>query len=205
MVLHCRIKLNFSKRMNRNCSTPGNTAFYVVNYISLSFNRFIFKIWSTARRMSEANSKGIPVAQLPIKALMQLKDTFELDMQKLTATIQLTNESVHKAQLTREAISTFASSEKNKTMLVPITESMYAVGRVAENNRPIIEIGTGYFAETSVDNALAFFARKIGRLNSQQEALRQKYKESQMNYEQIVEVLNQRIQAAQQRRNAQSS
>ena len=143
-----------------------------------------------------AKGAALQITSLTVEQLMMIKNQLEGELQKLSATIQLTNESVAKATTAKEALAAFAASESGKEMLVPITESMYVHGVVQETKRPIIELGNGYFAETSVDNASQFFSRRISRLNSQQEQLRNSFKEKQQQYQLVVQVANQKIQAS---------
>ena len=143
------------------------------------------------------SDQGVPLTQLPLQQVMQLKKQFEDELTKLSATIQLTNEQVMKTTQAKAELKQFSNTEEGKTMLVPITESLYVTGKVATNKRPIIELGTGYFAETSVEKADAFFTRRIQRLNNQQETLRNSFKEKQKQYQMVVTVANQKVQAAQ--------
>ena len=141
-------------------------------------------------------AEQLSLTSLTVEQLMILKNRLEGELQKLTTTIQLTNESVAKTQSAKDALANFAASQPGKEMLVPITESMYVKGVVEETKRPIIELGSGYFAETSVDNASQFFSRRIARLNTQQEQLRTQFKEKQQQYQIVVSVANQKLQAA---------
>lgn len=147
--------------------------------------------------MATQQPGSISLNSLNIQQLMGLKKQYETELSKLTTTIQLTNDTVLKTTQAREELKTFTSTPSGKTMLVPITESLYVTGKVCEENRPLIELGTGYFVETSVEKADAFFGRRIARLNSQQEALKNTFKEKQHQYQIIVQVANQKIQAAQ--------
>ena len=140
-------------------------------------------------------AEQLSLSSLTVEQLMIIKNRLEGELQKLTATIQLTNESVAKTQAAKDALANFAASQPGKEMLVPITESMYVKGVVQETKRPIIELGSGYFAETSVDNASQFFSRRISRLNTQQEQLRGTFKEKQQQYQLVVTLANQRLQA----------
>lgn len=144
-----------------------------------------------------AKPQTISLASLNIQQLMNLKKQYEEELGKLTATIQLTNDTVLKTTNAREELKSFSKST-GKTMLVPITESLYVTGKVAEDNRPLIELGTGYYAETSIEKADAFFARRVARLNKQQETLKTNFKEKQHQYQIVVQIMNQKLQAAQQ-------
>jgi len=143
--------------------------------------------------------QGISLASLSLQQLLQLKKQFEQELQKLTNTIQLTNDSVMKSTQAKEELKTFAKMEQGKEMLVPITESLYVTGKSASGNRPIIELGTGFFVETSVEKADSFFGRRIARLSHQQESLKNTFKEKQNQYMVIGQIINQKIQANQSR------
>ena len=143
------------------------------------------------------SQQGIPITQLSIQQCFQLKKQYEEELTKLTATIQITNDQVLKTTQAKAELKQFAQTEEGKTMLVPITDSLYVTGKVSSNKRPIIELGTGYFAETSIEKAEAFFNRRIQRLNNQQETLRNSFKEKQTQYQTVVQVTNQKVQAAQ--------
>ena len=141
--------------------------------------------------------QGVPLTQLNVQQVFQLKKQFEDELSKLSATIQLTNEQVMKTTQAKAELKQFTSAEEGKTILVPITESLYVTGKIAHNKRPIIELGTGYFAETSVEKADAFFNRRIQRLNAQQEQLRKTFKEKEQQYQMVIKVANQKVQQAQ--------
>lgn len=142
--------------------------------------------------------KQLPLSALSLDQLITLKSQLEGELQKLTASIQLTNETIAKTNSAKDSLAQFAATEPGKEMLVPITESMYLPGVVEETKRPMIELGTGYFAETSVENATNFFNRRLTRLTKQQESLRVTFKEKQSQYQITVQIINQKL--AQQRR-----
>jgi prefoldin alpha subunit len=146
--------------------------------------------------MAAKQPQGVPLSALTVDQLLGLKSQLESELQKLSAAIQLTNETVAKAQRAKEALAVFAASEPGREMLVPITDSMYVHGIVHETKRPIIELGTGYFTETSVENAQQFFSRKISRVNVEQEALRASFKDKQQYLQIVVQIANQKLQAA---------
>lgn len=147
--------------------------------------------------MASGQPKPVPLSALTLDQLFSIKSRLESDLQKLTASIQLTTETVEKTSAAKDGLTQFTSIEPGKEMLVPITESMYVPGIVG-SKRPIIDLGTGYFAETSVENATNFLNRRIERLNKQQEQLRTSFKDKQSQYQMTVQIINQKLE--QQRR-----
>jgi prefoldin alpha subunit len=67
-------------------------------------------------------------------------------------------------------------------------------GYVNVAKRPIIELGTGYFAETSIENATAFFGRKVAKLNGQHDILRNSLRENEQKLGWVNEIVAQKVQ-----------
>jgi prefoldin alpha subunit len=136
----------------------------------------------------------VPLSALSLQQLVGIRREINDEVRQLTATIQLTNEAIAKAQKAREALATFSTCESGKEMLVPITGSMYVHGVVHAAKRPIIELGTGYFTETTIENANGHFTRKLSRLNGQHEALRNTLRETEQKLQIVQAIIAQKVQ-----------
>jgi prefoldin alpha subunit len=55
--------------------------------------------------------------------------------------------------------------------MVPLTASLYVSGTLADPSRVVLDIGTGYFVETSTDKGVAYCERKVEFVRSQLDAL----------------------------------
>lgn len=72
--------------------------------------------------------------------------------------------------------------ENGAQILVPLTGSMYVPGNIINNDKFIVDIGTGYCVEKNQKAALDYFKRKVQFLDEQiekyvrliQEAIKQR-------------------------------
>ena len=55
--------------------------------------------------------------------------------------------------------------------MVPLTASLYVPGTLADPDRVVIDIGTGYFIETTAAKGAAYCARKVDFVRAQLDAL----------------------------------
>jgi len=55
--------------------------------------------------------------------------------------------------------------------MVPLTASLYVPGALADPSRCVLDVGTGYFIETSVAKGVAYCERKVEFVRSQLDAL----------------------------------
>jgi hypothetical protein len=52
-------------------------------------------------------------------------------------------------------------------MLIPLTPSVYVAGKLAEQDRVLVDIGTGYFVEKDCKGADEYYVRKVKYLQEQ--------------------------------------
>merc|ERR1719231_1385495 len=78
-------------------------------------------------------------------------------------------------------------------MLVPVTGSMYVRGETTQVETLLVDVGTGYFIEKSVDEAKAFLTRKMALIESQAQNVQAAAQFKQNNLGQTVDVMNRKI------------
>lgn len=59
------------------------------------------------------------------------------------------------------------SSNNAQQLLVPLSASLYVKGRVVENDKYMIDIGTGYYVEKTSDEAIEFYSKRIDKLDTE--------------------------------------
>ena len=78
-------------------------------------------------------------------------------------------------------------------MLVPITSSLYVPGETAPLDNVLVDVGTGYFIEKSVEEAQAFLKRKMDLIEAQAQNVQAAAQFKQRNLSQTVDVMNQKV------------
>lgn len=99
--------------------------------------------------------------------LSGLKKQLDDELQTLTASFQ----SLRAAQSKfRECLTSLAKGldAKNisRTILVPLTSSLYVPGKLKDTETVIVDVGTGFFVEKKVDEAKIFYEGKVKELQS---------------------------------------
>lgn len=142
---------------------------------------------------NEGQQQMINLAKLPLPQLDQLK-------QQLTQEINVLQESMSRLKMVQQS---FVSSDtaldqlkqvaEHKPILVPLTGSLYVPGKLAKPNRVMVDIGTGYYVQKSVDDAKKYFEKKIGFLAKQMEQLQPILQQKVLVREEINDVFQQRL------------
>merc|ERR1719443_5298 len=94
---------------------------------------------------------AINLFALSLDQLNQLKTSIEEELQGLNGAIQQLQVSRNKLTTSKEALTRLASTEEGTPMLVPITSSLYVPGETTQLETVLVDVGTGYFIEKSVE------------------------------------------------------
>lgn len=81
--------------------------------------------------------------------------------------------------------------------MVPLTGSMYVPGKLADTEKVLIDIGTGYFAEVTIPHAKEYFKRRIAYVTEQMEKIQVIGQEKNRIREATMDVMEMKLQSLQ--------
>ncbi|KAM0696998.1 hypothetical protein Q7P36_003069 [Cladosporium allicinum] len=146
-------------------------------------------------------SKGnqIDLNALSVQQLSQVKKQFDEEVQHLTNSYQ--NLRVAQQKFKDCVVSVkdgVAGSAQDKTLLVPLTSSLYVPGKLASTSHVLVDVGTGFYVEKTTDDALTFYNGKIEELAGNIKELENVVNGKANNLRMIEEVLRQKMLVQQQ-------
>lgn len=143
---------------------------------------------------NEAKGEQINLTKLSIQQLDQLKT-------QLTQELGVLQESLGRLKMVQQSFLSSDTSldqlknvEKNKEILVPLTGSLYVPGKLIAHEKVLVDIGTGYYVNKSVDEAKKYFEKKIMFLSKQMEQLQPIMQQKAMIRDDVLEVLQYKVQ-----------
>ena len=92
----------------------------------------------------------------------------EQELQGLQGAIQQLQVSRNKLTNSKDALELLSKTPDGTPMLVPLTSSLYVPGETAPLDNVLVDVGTGYFIEKSIDHAQAFLQRKMALIENLQ-------------------------------------
>lgn len=60
-----------------------------------------------------------------------------------------------------------APENAEQQILVPASASLYLPGKIIDNRKFMVDIGTGYYVDKSAEEAIAFYEKKVAKLNKE--------------------------------------
>ncbi|XP_041460242.1 prefoldin subunit 5-like [Lytechinus variegatus] len=144
--------------------------------------------------MSEGGQQ-VDLMQLPIPQLNGLKEQLDQEVEMMQGSLQQLKMAQSRFMESSESIAKLNSDNEGKEMLVPLTSSLYVPGKLQDVNNVLIDIGTGYYVEKSLEEAKKYFKRKVDFVTKQMEKVQPVLIEKSKMRQVVTEVMNMKIQA----------
>ncbi|KAB0802638.1 hypothetical protein PPYR_04824 [Photinus pyralis] len=143
----------------------------------------------------EANAQQIDLTTLSLPQLTQLKQQLDQELTLFQESLQSLKLAQNKFQNSGECLEKVTPESEGKSILVPLTGSMYVPGKLADTKHVIIDIGTGYYAEQDIAGAKSYFRRKIAFVTEQMEKIQIIGLEKSKIRDTVAEVMELKMQA----------
>ncbi|EPS70974.1 hypothetical protein M569_03786, partial [Genlisea aurea] len=121
-----------------------------------------------------AASSRIEIEKMSVEQLKALKEQADLEVNLLQDSLNNIRTATVRLELASTALNDLSLRPKGMKMLVPLTASLYVLGALDDAEKVLIDVGTGYFIEKTMEEGKDYCARKTSLLKS--------------NYDQLFEV-----------------
>ncbi|KIL84001.1 prolyl-trna synthetase [Fusarium avenaceum] len=130
--------------------------------------------------------------------LAQVKKQLDEELEHLTTSFAQLHAAQNKFKDCLQCVkSRSAAPEGANSVLVPLTNSLYVRGELADADTVLVDIGTGFLVEKKLKSAEKFYEAKVEELGSNLKDLEVIVQRKQTNARTIEEVLRQKIMAGQ--------
>jgi prefoldin alpha subunit len=116
---------------------------------------------------SQAPSSGqtVKLTDLPIPQLSQIKKQLDEEIAHLSSSFQSLRAAQSKFKGCITSLETsLVGKNGDRTILVPLTASLYVPGQLADTEKVLVDIGTGFYVEKSKKQAAEFYEAKVKEL-----------------------------------------
>ncbi|KAM3621708.1 uncharacterized protein V6R79_014796 [Siganus canaliculatus] len=145
---------------------------------------------------------AVNLTDLSLPQLEGLKTQLDQEIEFLTSSIGQLKVAQTKFVEAKDSLNVLNKNNEGKELLVPLTSSMYVPGSLNDVGTVLVDVGTGYYVEKKVEDAKAFFKRKIEFLTKQIEKIQPTLQEKHAMKQAVIEVMNVKIQQLQQSQQA---
>ncbi|XP_026569539.1 prefoldin subunit 5 [Pseudonaja textilis] len=139
-------------------------------------------------------AQQVNIAELSLPQLEVLKSQLDQEVEFLSSSIAQLKVVQTKYVEAKDCLNVLNKSNEGKELLVPLSSSMYVPGKLSDVSHVLLDVGTGYYVEKTVDEAKDFFKRKIDFLTKQIEKIQPALQEKHAMKQAVIETMNQKIQ-----------
>ncbi|KAI1840494.1 hypothetical protein JX265_008609 [Neoarthrinium moseri] len=143
----------------------------------------------------QAGGETVNLDSLSAQQLSQVKKQLDEELEHLTSSFT----QLHAAQSKfRECLRCVQSGkspalQENKSILVPLTNSLYVRGNLSSASHVIVDVGTGFYVEKDIKSASEFYNAKVNELADNIKDLEAIIQQKTNNVRLIEEVLRQKM------------
>uniref|UniRef100_H0XIR0 Prefoldin subunit 5 n=1 Tax=Otolemur garnettii TaxID=30611 RepID=H0XIR0_OTOGA len=139
-------------------------------------------------------AQSINITELNLPQLEMLKNQLDQEVRFLsTSTAQLTMVQTKHVEA-KDCLNMLNKSNEGQELLLPLTSSQYVPGKLHDVEHMLIDVGTGYYVETTAEDAQDFFKRKIDFLTKQMKKIQPTLQEKHTMKRAVMEMMSQKIQ-----------
>ena len=146
---------------------------------------------------STVNDREVNIGSLPLEQLNGLKTQHENEIRDLQGQLETLHGAKNRFTIARRCIDEMKATEAGTELLVPLNGSLYVPGSIADSEKVIVELGTGYFAEKNMDDAKSLIDRKMQLVQASIESIEDIGGKKRKNLEQIMQVMQFKLQQQQ--------
>ncbi|CCF60821.1 hypothetical protein KAFR_0L02100 [Kazachstania africana CBS 2517] len=114
------------------------------------------------------SSQKIDLSQLNPEQLNAVKQQFDQELQHFSQSLQALVVAKNKFIECIADVKSISKPENNEQpLLIPASASLYISGTIKDNSKFMVDIGTGYYVEKNAEEAVAFYQKKVDKLNQE--------------------------------------
>ncbi|KAF7760698.1 hypothetical protein Agabi119p4_10107 [Agaricus bisporus var. burnettii] len=136
----------------------------------------------------------ISINDLDISQLADIKKQLEEELNHLTSSFAQLKQAQAKFKSCIDNITEVKPQNKDKVILVPLTNSLYVPGKLSDVDNVIVDIGTGYFVKKTRPQAIKYYKGKVDYIKTNLDALEETIGKKRENLNYLVSALQSKLQ-----------
>ncbi|KAJ7199701.1 Prefoldin alpha subunit [Mycena pura] len=139
-------------------------------------------------------AQQISLADLDLEQLADVRRQLEEELNHLTNSFAQLKQAQAKFKACIENVGEVKPANKDKTILVPLTNSLYVPGKLSDAEHVIVDVGTGYFVKKTRASAVKHYSAKVEFIQSNLETLEETIAKKRENMNYLVNVMQSKLQ-----------
>ncbi|KAJ7583855.1 Prefoldin alpha subunit [Mycena floridula] len=136
----------------------------------------------------------VALSDLDLNQLADVKRQLEEELNHLSNSYTQLKQAQGKFVACIENVAELKPENKDKVILVPLTNSLYVPGKLSDPEHVIVDIGTGYFVQKTRKEATKYYAAKVEYIRTNLDTLEESLSKKRDNVNYVVNVIQSKLQ-----------
>uniref|UniRef100_A0A6T8P8S8 Prefoldin subunit 5 n=1 Tax=Hemiselmis andersenii TaxID=464988 RepID=A0A6T8P8S8_HEMAN len=137
------------------------------------------------------------IGTMPLEQLSMMREQMQEENKFLVQSYQNLTLAAKRFGDSREALKAVTPEVVGQPVMVPMTSSLYVKGTLASAEKVLIDVGTGYYVEKSLEAADEYMKRKVEYLGENMQRLEANIVEKRKGLEAVTTVMQMKAQQQQ--------
>eukprot|EP00775_Hariotina_reticulata_P004344 gene4344-4597_t len=137
----------------------------------------------------------IPISSVPVQQLAQIRQSLQESVESLAEQHAMLTRVAIRSSAAVKSVENLAESKTDQPVLLPLTSSLYVKGKLADTEKVLVNIGTDYFVEMSIEKATDYCRRRTLKIQQQQQGLQKVLQQKRSQLMQVTSVMQDKLQA----------
>lgn len=139
---------------------------------------------------------SINVSDLSIEQLQSVKKQLDDELSHLTNSFAQLKAAQAKFKTCLENVGEIKPANKDKSILIPLTNSLYVPGKLSDAEHVIVDVGTGYYVKKTRADATKHYQSKVDFVKTNLDTLQDTIQKKQDNLNMLLQIMQSKMQAA---------
>ncbi|KAJ1722690.1 subunit of tubulin prefoldin [Coemansia erecta] len=149
---------------------------------------------SPASAAADQRPQTINLEDLPLAQLQKIKAQLESELQDLTSAFSQMKQAQSAFRECQTCLTSISSpSAKDTKIMIPLTNSLYVPGMLSNVESVLVDVGTGYYAEKSTEDAAAYYDQKIKFVGENARKIQETVEQKQNSYRGLLEIMQYKL------------
>lgn len=155
--------------------------------------QFVFLVLMGYHFTKACKIQMFDIEKLSLEQIRQVKEQVDSEVSLLQDSISNIRTAASRFEAASKAVHNLSVNPPGKKLLVPLTASLYVPGTLTNVDKLLIDVGTGYYVEKTMESAKDYCDRKIAFLRANHDKLVEVAAEKSNTAEQVTMVMQAKL------------
>ncbi|KAJ2723266.1 subunit of tubulin prefoldin [Coemansia sp. Benny D115] len=148
---------------------------------------------SSSDTAKQQQQQTINLEDLPLAQLQKIKTQLEEELNGLTSAFSQMKQAQAAFRECKNCLEALTAESQEKTVMIPLTNSLYVPGKLSNVESVVVDVGTGYYVEKSKDDAAAYYDGKIEYVQGNAKKIQETVEQKQASYRGLLEIMQYKL------------